>query len=557
METRIELTNELKQNLIGGMADLCEEADYGFNQVAFTKNLDKWAINKAHLYNVFANSSDFNANELAIIKEVEIARELDLYSADDLLDTWAHNVGCPYRLKSTLLRVFGCIENDGTINSQKLSSLDDEQYKQLLEKCTMLTQKWGYNLVGWLDYLYNEYSSGLACAFLLKYLKIQNGTKATKVLNKIFDTFKAFKEGKYNISRSYIKPVRELDPNGDWTGNMCKVLNFNQMQAQLNDMLSPKIDKKKLVISINPLDYITQSRGNSWSSCHAFSPDWDDNYSGCNKGATLTMMVDPSSVIAYILDNDAKGEYWKVPKQNRQSLFINSDNNCFFQNVFYPNNNDYLSRIVRNTIQELLQPNNNWVHSTSLKANIDESEYKGYDDWCKGVDFSYLKDMEMTERPTIVIGRDAYCVDDDSEYVEHNGYVCASHYGQRWCEYCDRWENEDDFIYIDEYGRYFCPDEIDDRLYYCEDIYEYRFYDDCYYDEYRQCWYSDEVAHNYVQNYGDVNEDDLYDSGDFFYCDECDCWYYFINHNCHEHNGNCYCDSCYADLDLDEEGDEE
>lgn len=558
-QTRIELTNELRETIMKGMRDLCYDADYVFSEDAFAYNLENWAIRKNHLYNVLVNDKDFNVNELAIVKEIEIARELDLNHAEDLLSCWSYSVGCPYRLRNTIMKVLYATENDGTLHFNRVCDLCDETYNDLINKMNTLNQKWGYGgLVNFIEYLYGEYNTAVACRFLLKYLKIQDGTKTTKVLNKIFDTFKTFKGGKYLIDYSWVKPVRELDENGDWTGIMCRRLNFNQFQAQLNDMLSPKTDKKKLVISINPLDYITQSKGNSWGSCHAFDSNWDNNYSGCNKGATLTMMVDPSSVIAYIIDNDNETNLWDVPKQNRQSLFINENHNYIMQNVFYPNHSDYLSKIVRQTIQDLFAVDvDSWVHTTRIDYNrvsLDTSEYKGYDDWCKGVDVSYLKNTK-DDNIKLVIGCDAYCVDGE-EFIEENSNVCCDHYGQRWCEYCNRWEDEDEFTYIDEYDRYFCQRELDNEMYYCEDICEYRTEYDCYYDDYDGCYYSKETNHCWVEDYGYVNEDALYDSGYFFHCDECGCWYHCSDSDCHEYNGYCYCDSCYEDLDLDEEGDE-
>lgn len=556
--TRIEITNELRENIVKGMRGLCYDADYDFCEDAFIYNLKNWAIRKNHLYNVFVKDKDFNVNELAIVKEVEIARDLKLSNAYDLFETWASNVNCPYRFRNTISRIFDCLENDGTLNFSRIYTLTNENYNNLMNRMTILNQKWGYGLVNFIEYLYMEHNSSLSCLFLLKYLKIQDGTKATKALNKIFDTFKTFKEGKYLLDYSWVKPVRELDPNGDWTGDMCKVLNFNQFQAQLNDMLSPKIDKKKLVISIHPLDYITQSNGNSWGSCHAFNPNWDNSYSGCNKGATLTMMVDPSSVIAYIIDNDNETDLWNIPKQNRQSLFINEKHNYIMQNVFYPEHSEYLSKIVRETIQNLfVVDTDSWVHSIRIdwdRVSLDTSEYKGYNDWNKGIDVSYLKSTK-DDNVDLIIGCDAYCVDSE-EFIEENERVCYGHYGKRWCEYCERWEDEDEFEYIDYYDRYFCQCELENAMYFCEDIQDYRFYNDCYFDDYQQCYYSEEINNCYVEDYGYVNEDDLNNSGDFFYCDECDCWYSCHYRYYHEHNGYIYCDSCYEDLDLDEEGDE-
>lgn len=558
-QTRIELTKELKDIIVKGMRDLCDDADYDFDSSAFNYNLDAWALNKAHLMSVLSKDSDFNANELAIVKDVEINREIDIDNAEELLGSWLKNAKFPYGAKYALLKVMSFIKEDGTFDMSN-SYFNDEKYEMLKDSFEFHKTNYDFNLIPFIDLAYRDFDDVYALGFLIRYLKIQNGTKATKVLNKIFDTFKGLKVGKHNLGRlSFVKGVRELDENGNWTGNMCKVLNFNQFQAQLNDLLSPKVEKKKLVISINPLDYITQSHGNSWGSCHAFNSNWDKSYSGCNKGATLTMMCDPSSVIAYILDGSAEeNNLWNIPKQNRQSLFINEDHDYIMQNVFYPNHSDYLSKVVRQTIQNLFSVTDDWVHGKRIDWNrvtLDTSEYKGYDDWCKGVDISYLKDNNDKDI-VLTIGRDAYCVD-YCEYIEDNSSVCSEHSGKVYCEYCNDWEYEDDMYWSDYYGRYICDRELDNEFYHCEDTNDYRVEYDCWYNDYDGYYYSNDTNYEYVEDYGYVDEYNLENSGDFFQCEECGNWFYCGYENMNEHDYCYYCDSCYEDLELDEEGDEE
>ena len=548
METKIELTNELRNNIVGGMRDLCYEAEYDFNGEAFDYNLDKWAKNKAHLYNVFSKSVDFNANELAIVKDIEITRDCELDNACRMAIKWVCHKHYPYVLRAIIEIMFD--------NTNKEGIFDFEcggYYDSIDNNYAFYKENYGYDILTYADIIYRDYDICRATMFFCKQLKIANKIKLSKALNKIFDKYKHFKDYKMEIDCSYIKEVRELDENGDWTGNMCKVLNFNQFQAQLNDKLSPKTEKKKLVISINPLDYITQSRGNSWSSCHAFNPYWDDSYSGCNKGATLTMMVDPSSVIAYIIDTDNTNDLWNVPKQNRQTIFISDNHDYIVQNVFYPQKQETLSKQVRNVLQDILMNNETWVHSTSSgwRLNLDTMGYKGYDDWGKGVDISFLKELQDTTMPRIKVGDYAYCVD-SCEYIEDNCSVCSDHYGKIYCEYCDEWHDEDDMRWIDYYGRYFCDSELDD-MYYCEDIEDYRFDDDCWYNEYNGYYYSNDEENVYVENYGCVRMYDIEYSGEFFYCNHCDCCYYNGYTTEHFDNDSCesYCDDCYNELELD------
>ena len=561
-QTRIELTNEVKNVLMEGAKNLAIESGYDFDDDAFDWNLSQWAKNKAHLFNVLSKDKDFCKEELAIVKNISVNRGCNLSLAEDIISSWVRGFEKDGDTKFVLAYLTEFINDDGKIDLNKNKHV-----------ATRTWEKYAYNgdsgldnLVNWVNGFDTFESDIFKALVLAKSLNIKDGQKASRVLRKVFEKFDL--NDNDNTKKVYIydaKPVRELDENGDWTGSMTKYLNYEQMFAQLSDALSPRQFKYKLVISINPLDYLTQSKGRGWSSCHAFSSRWDDRYSGCNKGATLTMMTDPSSVITYILDeNDANTNLWSIEKLQRQTFFVADNHKAIVSNVLYPSKDDNISNVIINEMTTLFNPSMDWCKkidfSYEMRRNLNQfntNDYYGYDDWCKSSTYINYVDVDILKDTTIKIGSEAMTIDCYDYFIEDNNSVCSD--GDKyWCEYCGEYHYEDDMYYSDYYGRYICENERDNEMYYCEDTDDYRYYDDCWYNDYTFEYYSNNTNYEYVEDYGYVDEYNLETSGDFFQCYECGRWFSYHRENYHEVDWDCYCDSCYDDLELeDEEGDEE
>lgn len=550
-QTRIELSSELIVRIIEGARDLSYEADYDFSDDAFKWNLKQWAKNKAHLYNVLSKDKDFNENELAIVKNISVNRSCNNDIAQEILNDYLR-IGTNYATRWTISPILYLVDGDGMLKYSNYLPSNWENHKfndkeiSLMDWCNVKN-----------DIILSDFSRA---SVLLKSLNFKDGQKASKVIRKILD--------KFNLNNwvsdyiSFAKPVRKLDENGEWTGEMTKCLNYEQMFAQLSDNLSPKTFNYKLVISINPLDYLTQSRGNGWSSCHAFSSKWDNSYSGCNKGATLTMMTDPSSVITYLLDiDDENTDLWNIEKNQRQTYFVSDTHDFIVANEVYPTRDKNVGNIILDNMLNLFNPSSEWTknhdfdyHTRNEICCFDYDEYYGFDDWNKsGVKCNFIKN-ELGNKFNLTIGHRAKTINDNDSFITENDKVITCGY---WCDYCYCYHDEDDLYWSDYYGRYICQDELEREFYYCEDIDDYRDENDCWYNEYDGYWYSNGTYNEYVEDYGYVDEYNLNNSCDFFQCEECGCWFYCGYENMNVHDCYYYCDNCYEELELGEEGDEE
>ena len=551
--TRINLNENLMENIIENARDLAYKADYDFDRKAFEWNMSEWAKNKAHLYNVLKTSQDWDNNNLAIVKNITIERTMNKDNASDMLYYFVRNSAINNYIGSTtrhILQECFCFYEEGNKIKTKKGDTTDSLVNEYDNTCS---------IKDYIEKIYFNYSTNTVFNVLLKLLKIKNGSSFTKAFRKIATTLGLDHNKKVDMDYWFVQEVREVDENDNWTGNMCRNLNFEQFYAQFSNMLKPKTFKYKLVISINPIDYITQSYGDGWSSCHAFNPYWDNNYRGCNKGATLTMLTDPSSVIAYVLDEEEDNVDLSMKRKvARQTLYVSDEHNYILQNIVYPTKDYSLSKVIRKTLQDLLQPNyKNWAKEECIDTylvDIDTSEYRGYNDFeYKAIEVSFMED---SKNATLTIGSEAKTIDDYYSFVEDNESVCSNN-EKEYCEYCNEYHDLDDMRYIPHYDRYFCDWEIENEMYWCEDVEDYRFESDCWYDDYTGYHYSDEVDYEEVYNYGLVNQHDLEYSGDFFYCDNCGRWFNFCDSELHDIDYNNYCDECYEEYMENIEEDEE
>ena len=328
--------------------------------------------------------------------------------------------------------------------------------------------------------------------------------------------------------------------------NFDKSPNYNREFAKLADSMNPFDVKRISVLSVNIIDFLLMSNGNSWSSCHTIVNNSGSNYGGCYMGGTLSYANDGESMIFYTLDSSYEGTDWCFePKINRQVFFW--DYPVLVQERLYPQCNDNTEQgkelvkqyrtIVEDIFATCLEAPNLWVKENRNRASIDNRRNTFmYEDWehfpnyivhlkketavseseVEECDDSDVRDSEYVVRSAkhIAVGGASYCIncgatkrwdDFSDEDNAHNGLLCHECHPQEEycrCENCGYRSNREDMHYIDE--EYYCSD----CCFYCE-----------YHEEY-------EIGDShYVNNYGDVCEDACYNSGEFEYCNDCEEWY--------------------------------
>lgn len=121
-----------------------------------------------------------------------------------------------------------------------------------------------------------------------------------------------------------------------------KAEGYNKLFAQYADLVSDNVRKLYFVISLNPLDYLTMSNGNSWTSCHRIGTHMSGSGCGQYCGGCMSYMMDSSSIITYVV-NSIEEPLHKEGKIYRQMYHYNDS--LLIQSRLYPQGNDGASNL--------------------------------------------------------------------------------------------------------------------------------------------------------------------------------------------------------------------
>lgn len=216
-----------------------------------------------------------------------------------------------------------------------------------------------------------------------------------------------------------------------------KLPNYNRLFAQYADMVSGLKRKVKFYISLNPLDYLTMSFGNSWSSCHTIDKknerDMPSSYQGMHCGGTMSYMLDKTSIITYVHDHAM--ENYEEGKIYRNMFHYN--NGTLIQGRVYPQGNDGATdlyrefrSIMQGELSRLLNLNaNDWIKRTCGCGENTASHGVHYADYLhfSGCNVSYPREMSWASDNVVHIGHERICTlcgramsdDEDSGYFTH------------------------------------------------------------------------------------------------------------------------------------------
>ncbi len=483
------LTTSERNYLLNSMQELLVEYDYEYSVSALDDIIDEWACQKAGLIEAFKKHPNYLEGKFMIVFDADYERKIDI-NASYNFKQWIMNVGIPERYKE----------------------FPPEVKEKTWDGCYMPNNMW--------DFFY----------YLANYAERTVSESTTAYLNDLFPTIRVHAGQK--TSRVVNKICQYL--------GFDKVDGYNREFAKYADSLSPMVIKRHTILSINPLDYLTMSFGNSWASCHTIDKEnkrrMPNNYSGCYSSGTVSYMLDQVSMVLYTVDASYDGdEYWNEPKINRQMFHYGEEK--LIQARLYPQDNDGFDtvyvpyrNIVQNIISTIFDFPNLWVLKKGTDevracANREGTHYSDYYHF-SNCSVSHIKGNENHNRMTI--GAYPICISCGERHsVEDNINCCGSGFV---CADCGRRVDEDDAIYID--GEYYCRDccswcdhceeyhrgestEVSGGAYVCESCLE---------EDYVFCDCCDEYVREYNTYY--VECEDRYVCSDcidryYFYCDDC------------------------------------
>lgn len=354
-----------------------------------------------------------------------------------------------------------------------------------------------------------------------------------------------------------------------------KMPGYNREFAKYADALNPLVITRHTVLSVNLLDYLTMSFGNSWASCHTIDKKnkrgMPNNYSGCYSSGTLSYALDQTSMVFYTVDSKFNGtEYYFEPKINRQMFHFGEDK--LVQARLYPqdcdNGADSEYTQFRNIVQEIIALGLGVPNLWTLKRGINAcrgaitshgTHYRDYYNY-DNCTLSTLKDSENNN--CMDVGAEPICIECGSRHDTSDNINCCEEElecyccGRRisaddaieyegndycencvtWCECCNRYVREEDARWIESEQCYVCDDCLDNNYAYCEYCGEYYNTDNMMYIDSVDQWVCDDCR-----------------CERFALCESCDEYYPLDDMHCDQTNFCYYCDDCWDDKQEEEE----
>lgn len=420
MATTTNIITETERNyLLSSMTNLLRTYDYNPTDEALNKIIDKWATEKANLITAFKRHPNYLPGQFMIAFSTDYERCIN----PNTLDSFREYI-------MSLVR-----------SSVRKAALPEEIILQASrEGCSYLPDR----LYRFLDTLYNVQSRNIDDDIatqineMLPNIHAHDGEKTSRVMNRIFTYLNYTQDSEYN---------REF--------------------AKYADALSPMTIKRHTVLSLNPLDYLTMSFGNSWSSCHTIDTenkrDMPDGYEGMHASGTMSYMLDPSSMVFYTVDSSYDGiEFWNEPKINRQMFHYGEDK--LVQGRLYPQDNDSGApeyKTYRMLVQEIMATIFDFPNLWNTTRGTDEasayilSRGTHYHDYNNFDNCTLSRRTEKLNDNSFVVGSNPLCIHCGEEHTIHDNLDCCdAHRGQKKCAHCGEWHDNDDMHEID--GEWFC-----------------------------------------------------------------------------------------------------
>lgn len=182
------------------------------------------------------------------------------------------------------------------------------------------------------------------------------------------------KDGKKVTVQNGMKPIRAIQKIVKLIGDSKLNAHFEDFRQQHSTIMTSKVTKGRLVLSIHPLDFVTMSdNANNWSSCMS----WNPNNDGCYKRGTLEMMNSNNVLVAYLESNTpyefVPGMFWSN-KTWRALVVVDKDIIITGRN--YPYEAQALSQKVCTMVGELAKKSFNWDYQFGPQPYYDMAGLK-------------------------------------------------------------------------------------------------------------------------------------------------------------------------------------
>lgn len=460
-----EVNNTTIENIKREFIEELRSRGYHYNEYAIDAILDEWYDQKRELIDLLSHHPNWSPERLMVRFDEDFTREIDRTAAYHFLDFLYCNTNLRYVTYSD--------SNYGWI----IRTMKDAM-RRLLVKRTFVGEE-DAEEINYLNKMHEDF-------------KFRPGQKVTKIMRKICTTF-----GWDKIMRTGV----------DNNGNTVEYNAFEREYAKYCDAMCPIKVTRHTCISVNPIDYLLMSNGNSWNSCHDIGNYGD---SGCYSSGTISYMLDNHSMIFYTVDALYDGEEIERTAKLQRQVFGYHDNQLL-QSRLYPQSNDHGSENIYTDIRNIMQKviadcagkPNLWIKRKA--QNVKHGRYATcYADWeyYDMCNISVFQDCADKELEPIVLGARPICIKCGARHSTDESISCCestvcANCGQRlrdediiwvdgepycancvsWCECCQTYHRHVEMTWVPSELGYVCQDCIDNYYIWCAECRCYHHHD--------------------------------------------------------------------------------
>lgn len=405
----------VSENIISSIAKEFEHQlyirDYNYNSEVVKDIVTESIESKAKLIEMFRKHPNWNEEKLMIAFNADFERRKNIEEIDEFLK-W--------------LRYCTPVRKIITSNNWCKRNLYEE-IAPIAYDTTLQSEEVQYYSIEAINKLKDEF-------------RFREGMKTSRVINKICTSYGWDK-----------LPENEfIDKYG------VKRNRYDVEFAKYADALNPTKITRHTCISVNPVDFLLMSHGNSWKSCHYIG----DNYltAGMCSSGTISYALDNHSFIFYTVPADYDGNSIETEPKILRQVFGYNDNQLL-QSRLYPQENDVgaaqtyenIRNVVQTVISKCKDVPNRWVKKTHLRIKQGAGS-TCYPDWDynKKCNRSVLRDFDCIDEylDKIVMGAPPRCIKCGKyHYISENINHCGNEYT---CTCCGAEIRRTDVIWIDD-----------------------------------------------------------------------------------------------------------
>lgn len=389
MDVKEIITEDERKSLLKDMEHLLDEYDYDYTDEALNKIINTWAENKADLITAFKKHPNYLKGKFMIAFNHDYVRSVDTMGIR-AFESWMLN-----RDNALAVREF----------------MPEEMREYVIDNNLFLPSEIFGLLRNMEEYQSQYITAGQAGDFNKAYANINacEGQKLSRAMNKLL-TYVG-----YN-----------------------KLPDYNREFAKYADAINPLQITRHTILSVNPLDYLTMSFGNSWASCHTIDKtnkrNMPNSYEGMYSSGTVSYMLDKPSMVFYTVDAAYGGkDFWHEPKINRQMFHWAEDK--LVQGRLYPQDNDGnggaytpYREIVQKIMSEIFEFPNLWTVSKGTDAASKYvvsrgTHYRDYESY-SNCTLSRPKGSENEEY--FIVGHAPICIKCGYEHDKQGNISCCA-----------------------------------------------------------------------------------------------------------------------------------